>query len=549
MKSLVFSLVALLSLSTPSLSQTVWPKPQKLLEREDVYLIDLENFHFLLTPNSPQECAVVIRAFERYRSLILEGTTTCARPVPKKKTKLLGPILRSASETLSNITISFQSCEEEYPSTSMDERYTIHVGGVEGLTNVSANTAWGVLRAIETISQLVYPVQVEDTDRNGEFKQTLAINGTFILDYPRYSYRGILIDTSRHYIPVDVMKENLDAMSYNKFNVFHWHIVDDHSFPFVSKKFPQLSEKGSYDSETHVYTPEDVQDIINYARDRGIRVLPEFDTPGHSLAWKAQEGLLTTCYNTTTGLPDGTFGPVDPTKEENYHFLYELFSEVNQVFPDSYIHLGGDEVEFDCWKSNPQITKFMETKGIETYEELESFYLNTLINNISNLNMSYLVWQEVIDNGVEIDRESTIVNVWRWYTPEWPIEMENVTEKGYKVVLSAPWYLNYIHYGPDWRAYYDSEPEGFNGTAQQKALIVGGSACMWSEYVDGSGITPRLWPRASAVAERLWSDKRVNSTDEATPRIKRVQCLMQQRGLRVEPIDGPGFCLCDHAFK
>lgn len=199
----------------------------------------------------------------------------------------------------------------------------------------------------------------------------------------------------------------------NKFNVFHWHIVDDQSFPYQSKMYPTLSDNGAYHPYTHVYTQQDVTDIIEYARLRGIRVVSEFDTPGHTQSWGlGMNGLLTECYG-KDGKPDGTFGPIDPTKEDNYAFLRNFFREVTSVFPDKYLHLGGDEVDFNCWKSNPNITRFMNSKNWTDYSQLQGFYMKHLIDIIQDFqqNNSYVVWQEVVDSATQIYKDA-IVHIW-----------------------------------------------------------------------------------------------------------------------------------------
>uniref|UniRef100_A0AAQ5YV51 Beta-hexosaminidase subunit beta n=1 Tax=Amphiprion ocellaris TaxID=80972 RepID=A0AAQ5YV51_AMPOC len=344
---------------------------------------------------------------------------------------------------------------------------------------------------LETFSQLVYE------DEYG----AKSINATAISDFPRFAHRGILLDTSRHFLPVKVILANLETMAMNKFNVFHWHIVDDPSFPYLSRTFPQLSQQGSYHPYTHVYTPADVKMVIEFARLRGIRVVPEFDTPGHTQSWgKGQPDLLTPCYSGAT--PSGTFGPVNPILNTTYDFMAQFFKEISSVFPDGYVHLGGDEVDFTCWKSNPDIQKFMDAQGFgKDYSKLESFYIQKWVYH-----------------------PDTVVHVWIGSgTNE---EMSKVTAAGYTTILSAPWYLDYISIGQDWRNYYKVEPLNFNGTEKQKALVIGGEACLWGEFVDATNLTPRLWPRASAVGERLWSSKDVTDLNDAFNRLSVHRCRM-----------------------
>ncbi|MGH0115361.1 UNVERIFIED_CONTAM: hypothetical protein FKN15_006789 [Acipenser sinensis] len=332
-------------------------------------------------------------------------------------------------------------------------------------------------------------------------------------------------------------------------------------------------------------------------------------------ALRGQPGLLTACYKGP--VPSGTFGPVNPMLNTSYQFMSMLFNEISSVFPDSYLHLGGDEVNFACWKSNPDIQQFMKKMGFGTdYRKLESFYIENLVKIVTALNKNSLVWQEVFDNAVKLSA-STVVEVWKgscyhcelhrvtkagqrailaspWYLnligygQDWtryytvdPLgfkerlikmlkklgvlilqvlearkldleiiclqkvpadtvvhvwkgnkeqysqEMSSVTAGGFKVLLSAPWYLNVINYGQDWMEAYKVEPLGFNGTAEQKKLVMGGEACMWGEYVDATNLTPRLWPRAGAVGERLWSDEaQTSNLDTAYDRLAEFRCKL-----------------------
>ncbi|XP_021569525.1 beta-hexosaminidase subunit beta [Carlito syrichta] len=326
-------------------------------------------------------------------------------------------------------------------------------------------------------------------------------------------------------------------MAFNKFNVLHWHLVDDQSFPFQSTSFPELSNQGSY-SLSHVYTPKDVHLVIEYARLRGIRILPEFDTPGHTQSWgKGQKDLLTPCYYRQSQLD--TFGPINPTVNTTYSFLTTFFKEISRVFPDRFIHLGGDEVEFKCWESNPKIQDFMKQKGFgEDFRKLESYYIRKVLDIIAAINKGSIVWQEVFDDKVKL-QPGTIVEVWKGNGHF--EELRQVTASGFPAILAAPWYLDGITYGQDWKDYYQVEPLSFSGPEEQKKLVIGGEACLWGEYVDATNLTPRLWPRASAVGERLWSPRDVRNVDDAYDRLTRHRCRMVRRGISAQPLF-TGYC-------
>ncbi|EMP38930.1 Beta-hexosaminidase subunit alpha [Chelonia mydas] len=410
------------------------------------------------------------------------------------------------------VSVATPHCDG-FPDMDSVESYKLSTS--EDLSLLSSESIWGALRGLETFSQLIW------RDEDGTF----YLNKTDIVDFPRFAHRGLLLDTSRHYLPVRAILETLDVMAYNKFNVFHWHIVDDPSFPYESAAFPELSRKGAYNPVTHVYTLNDVKLVIEYARLRGIRVISEFDTPGHTHSWgPGAPGLLTPCY--AGSIPSGVHGPVNPILNTTYQFMTELFREVSTVFPDFYLHLGGDEVDFTCWRSNPEIQAFMQRMGFgQDYAKLESFYIQRLLDIISSYGKGYVVWQEVFDNGVKV-KPDTIIHVWRENAGPYQQEVARVTKAGYRALLSAPWYLNRISYGQDWQTAYQVEPLEFEGSPEQKELVIGGEACMWGEYVDVTNLTPRLWPRAGAIAERLWSNKTVRDLQDAYRRLANFRCTL-----------------------
>jgi hexosaminidase len=205
-----------------------------------------------------------------------------------------------------------------------------------------------------------------------------------------------------------------------------------------------------------------------------------------------------------------------------------------------------DEVYYDCWESNPDIKQFMTDHNMTKTEELEQYYVKKTIENVKKIGYKYMTWQDPIDNGVEMSAD-TIVEVWKDTElvetfKRWDEYIIPIAEKKYKMVLSACWYLNYISYGPDWKKYYNCDPHNFSGTTQQKDLVIGGEACLWSEYIDGTNLLSRLWPRASAVAEKLWSNSLdTNNTDNAQFRLDEHRCRMLRRGVPAAPILN-GYC-------
>uniref|UniRef100_A0A8C6SVN6 Beta-hexosaminidase n=1 Tax=Neogobius melanostomus TaxID=47308 RepID=A0A8C6SVN6_9GOBI len=507
---------------------SLWPLPQKVNLSGTSFKLSSASFRIVDAKESSAgpSCSLLQNAYRRYYNYMFDGS----------KKQWSGKSRRTEGAELGELQVWITSPDTDcdaYPSVSADESYELTVNQLFAV--LKAPKVWGALHGLETFSQLVF---------KDEFG-TRNINATTISDFPRFAHRGILLDTSRHFLPTKVILANLETMAMNKFNVFHWHIVDDPSFPYLSKTFPQLSQKGAYHPYTHVYTPADVKMIIEFARLRGIRVIPEFDTPGHTLSWGGgQPDLLTPCYSGSS--PSGTFGPVNPILNTTYDFMTQFFKEISSVFPDAYVHLGGDEVDFTCWKSNPDIQAFMKQQGFgEDFTKLESFYIQRLLDIVGQTNKGYMIWQEVFDNGVKL-KPDTIIHVWKGNQQQYQNEMAEITSAGYHTLLSTPWYLNRISYGQDWYGYYKADPQDFQGTEEQKALVIGGEACLWGEYVDGTNLTPRLWPRASAVAERLWSAKEVTDLNDAYNRLSIHRCRMVERGIPAEPLF---YGYCPHEYK
>uniref|UniRef100_A0A3Q2G2C4 Beta-hexosaminidase n=1 Tax=Cyprinodon variegatus TaxID=28743 RepID=A0A3Q2G2C4_CYPVA len=499
--------------------QSVWPLPQTCITSTERYQLKPQTFSFGYRGQLTEQhsCSVLDAAFKRYFSILFpdypSGNDT----------------LQFTENEVFTLTISLDHHDcEGYPNQDSSERYKLNV--FAGRASLNAETVWGALRGLESFSQLVYQDDV------GSY----YINKTYIEDFPQFKYRGILLDTSRHYLPVPAILKTLDAMAYSKFNVFHWHIVDDPSFPYQSHTFPELSSKGAFHPVTHIYTQSDVRRVISHARMRGIRVLPEFDSPGHTKSWgKGQPELLTPCYR--GGNPSGAFGPVNPTLSSTYQFMAALFKEVATVFPDSYIHLGGDEVDFSCWYvSNPYVRAFMQKMGFGLdFSKLEAFYIEKILNITLALRKTSIVWQDVFDYH-ERRKSLSVVEVWKQGC--YLCEVRRVVKAGLRVILASPWYLDQPGPTHNWARYYNVWPLAFKGSEKQKQLVIGGEVCLWGEYVDATNLSPRLWPRASAAAERLWSnEKQTSSVDRAFPRLQEFRCKLLRRGIQVEPLY-VGYC-------
>ncbi|CAH0585924.1 unnamed protein product [Chrysodeixis includens] len=511
----------------PATKGEVWPKPQQETKEWNYYKLTPGVFTFTVKGKT---CDILKAAIERYAS-ILRTTHHIAWKHSKKIRKQVearstdsDPDFKGA---LKELQINLSAPCEAYPHLEMNEKYSLNVSAVSKL---ESDSIWGILRGMESFAQLFYLAK--------GYKDVL-INATQIVDFPRYTYRGLLIDTSRHYLTVANILRTLDAMEMNKMNVLHWHIVDDQSFPYQSEKFPQLSLQGAYDPSM-VYTKTNINQIVTYARDRGIRVLPEFDVPGHTRSWGvAYPSILTKCYQygQVVGL-----GPMNPTINVTYKMIGDLFREVQERFPDKYFHLGGDEVAMDCWSSNPDLIKFMQEHNMTKPSELHAYFMTKVIPLLGQKSKP-IVWQEVFDEGVKLPSDA-IVQVWKTVGAQ---DMIPILAAGHKVVYSSQWYLDKLDGGGGWAKHYVLDPRKLIGTdVLNLDNIVGGEACLWGEVVDDTNLISRTWPSTSAVAEVLWKAPEpqftLSGVMDISSRIEEQVCRMNRRGIQAQPPNGPGFC-------
>ena len=394
------------------------------------------------------------------------------------------------------------------PSVGEDESYSLDVSEAQAI--IKAVTVVGALRGLETFLQLL------DNDRQGYFLPAVGIQ-----DKPRFPWRGLLIDVARHYQPIEVIKRNLDGMAAVKLNVLHWHLTDDQGFRIESKRHPRLHQMGS---DGLFYTQEQVREVISYAGDRGIRVMPEFDMPGHITSWLVGYPELASAPGPyTIERKAGIMLPAfDPTKEQTYKFLEDFFSEMAGLFPDDYIHIGGDENEGKQWSDNPQIQAFMKAKGIKENHALQAYFNQRVSKILQKLGKKMIGWEEILHQDLP---KSTVIQSWRG-----PASLADAARKGYNSILSSGYYIDLMF--PAWQHYkVDPVSPETNLTSQELQHILGGEATMWGEWVSPETIDSRIWPRTAAIAERLWSPAFVIDVDDMYRRLDSESIQLEELGL------------------
>ncbi|MGA8041957.1 MAG: family 20 glycosylhydrolase [Terracidiphilus sp.] len=403
---------------------------------------------------------------------------------------------------------------EAVQSLDDDESYNLIVSP-DGI-RLQAPTDLGALHGLQTLLQLVQHTP-------GGF----LIPAVTIHDQPRFRWRGLMIDCGRHFEPVPVILRTLDGMEAVKLNVFHWHLTEDQGFRVESLRFPGLQQMGS---DGLYYTQAQIREVIAYAHARGIRVVPEFDMPGHTTSWfVAYPELASGPGPYTVQRRFGIHDPaMDPTRESTYKFLDSFIGEMAELFPDAYMHIGGDESNGKQWLSNPQIRAFMQAHGIENTAGLQVYFNQHLLKILTKYHKHMVGWDEVFTPGLPKD---IVVQSWRGVA-----SLAQGAKEGYQGILSAPYYLDGMHSAA---THYlaDPIPADTDLTAEQQKLILGGEACMWGEQIAAWTIDSRIWPRTAAIAERFWSPAKLRDVPDMYRRLEAMTLRLDALGL--EHISGP----------
>jgi len=320
-------------------------------------------------------------------------------------------------------------------------------------------------------------------------------------------------------------------LSFLKMNVLHWHVTDAQSYPMRWKSYPLFSEKGSWSDDSY-YTPENVTDVVQYGLERGVRVLPEFDVPGHSFSWGLAYGNLTA--NCPSYYINVDNVPLDPSNDFVYNVLDGIISEMSAYWIDDYIHLGGDEVVFGCWTSDSKIVNWMSQMGFTTGQQVMQYFENKVQAIAQKYGKKVINWEEVFTNNINVP-SSTVIEV--WMDEQTLLQVANA---GKGAILAYGWYLD--HLNDNWVDFYTKEPfnsQDWNPTNTK--MVLGGEACAWGEQINFANFDTRVWTRTSATAERLWSPKEINVPYQAAPRLMQHICRLNSRGIYAEPIS-PGTC-------
>ena len=391
-----------------------------------------------------------------------------------------------------------------------DESYRLEITSTQAL--LTAPNPLGALHGLQTFLQLVRVTP-----------EGFSVPAVTIEDQPRFKWRGLMIDAGRHFMPIPVIERNIDGMEAVKLNVFHWHLSENQGFRIESKVYPLLQEKGS---NGDYYTQKQVRDVIEYAHERGIRVVPEFDMPCHTTSWlvgypKLASGPGPYEIETKWGILDAA---MDPTRESTYQFLDKFLGEMTALFPDAYFHIGGDECNGKEWNANQRIQDFMRAHGLKSNEELQSYFSGRIQKLVASHHKIMEGWDEVLQPDTPRD---VVIQSWRGQK-----SLAAAARQGNGGVLSTGYYIDLNQSAAQ---HYLVDPLGGDGAAftpEQRARVLGGEATMWSEFVTAENVDSRIWPRTAAIAERLWSPQELRDVHSMYERLAAVSQKLEYYGLQ-----------------
>ena len=477
----------------PTFVNTLMPLPATLQSKPGALHID-PSFSYALHGDSGSRLRDAAERFVRHLEMRTGGSLS----------KSPAPAAQQPTLTIDVATASNQAV----PLPDVDETYTLDID--DHSISIHAKTDIGALHGMETLLQLLQP-----------YGTSYIFPCVHIEDAPRFPWRGLMLDPGRHFLPVANILRTLDGMAAVKLNVLHWHLTEDQGFRIESLVYPRLADLGS---NGQFYTQQQVREVIAYASARGIRVVPEFDMPGHIQSWLVAYPDLGSApgpyaISDKFCVMDAAF---DPTRKSTYQFIDAFIGEMASLFPDPYMHIGGDESNGKQWSANPQIQAFMKAHGLKTTTELQS-YFSTRVQKILAAHHKQMVgWDEIL--SPTLPQDAVIQN---WHGIEF---LMNAAKQGHRGFLSHPYYLDQMYSAEDMYL-ADPIPANSNLTPDQARLILGGEACMWGEQVIPTTVDSRVWPIAAAVAERFWSPAAVRDVTDMYRRLAIESLRLEGEGL------------------
>lgn len=435
--------------------------------------------------------------------------------------------------------------------TNESYQLSINSSATNVWAQITSETVYGARHALETLSQLMVK-KIDNMNRSG----LVIVSSAKVSDKPVYQHRGLLLDTARHFIPIPTILRIFDGMSSTKLNVFHWHITDSQSFPMESQRLPQMNTYGAF-SRDKVYRTAEIEAVIKYAKYRGIRVIIELDAPahaGHGFEWGPEYNLgnLAVCVDSQPwrkSCIQPNCGQLNPANANLYSVLKALYSDINDFkLKEEFLHLGGDEVFMACWNSTAEITDYMKMKNynrdshgfLQLWSEFQDKALKTWDEVSGSRNDSIILWSSELTAPAVIEeflpKDRYIIQTWLPDDAEIP---KQLLKKGYRLIMSTKnaWYFDHGFWGIT--KYYNWKIAYLNKLPKDP-LVLGGEACMWSEYCDEHSIEVKIWPRLNSVAERLWSDP-TDDIKTVETRFNRQRERLIAKGIPVDAVL-PEFC-------
>lgn len=477
---------------------TIWPIPKKMTFGNESICLDSSNFQFKFagSSNIKSDIETII---SRYYDLIFGEHQ-----------------ITSKSSCLGTIIVDVKS-EVKKLDMNTDETYELKVG--KDYASITANTMYGALYGLESFSQLV---------RFNFFKKEYQIDNApwSIQDAPRFKHREVLIDSARHFLPVRTIKELISSLPSAKINVIHWHLEDSQSFPYCSETFPEFCQKAGFSDQEH-YIREDLEEIIEYARLHGVRIMVELDVPGHTESLCAAFPEICTTNK----------GIISPVNKTVYTVIEGLTKELSDIFPEKFFHFGGDEVNTGLWDQDKATANFMKQNNISDSKDIYLNFVSFAQSIALNLNLRPVVWNEVWDNFKTKLNKKAIIHYWTKRVLD-PTSIKAATGAGYNVLysLNENWYLDNLNNALD--KIYKAEP-CTNLTETECALVLGGGGEMWGETVDTSDQLSTIWPRLGLVGEVLWSPRK-RDYENFKPRLIQFRCFLNRRGIQAAPVNVNG---------